>query len=123
MMMRWHRDVGRCDGQTGIMADLDQEAINAQKNKWLLAWVDSHICWSFSRWTAPVCGLVQVGEVKIEQRLSLPRGGFASRQSAKSSLTTLLALQHPSPSYIHHSSQARWLCNKEYTLIDHRNFI
>jgi hypothetical protein len=27
----WHRNVGRCDGQTGIMADLDREAINAQQ--------------------------------------------------------------------------------------------
>jgi hypothetical protein len=29
----WHRNVGRCDGQTGIMADLDREAINTQQHQ------------------------------------------------------------------------------------------
>jgi hypothetical protein len=29
----WHRNVGRCGGQTGILADQDREAINAQQNQ------------------------------------------------------------------------------------------
>lgn len=62
----WHRNVGRCGGQTGILADQDREAINAQQNQQVMhpdesakvkasvdRWRSARCRWSTSaRWTS-----------------------------------------------------------------------
>ena len=62
----WHRNVGRWDGQTGILADLDREAINAQQKRAGDVSRGEQRNKAFVRWTA-VCEMHmgQVGEVKV----------------------------------------------------------